>query len=181
MCKAICKICSRRIVCQKCRIQCDNCDNYAHSKCVCITDVDNSQMSAWTCVSCLSDLFPLVDIDDSDLHNYLNDDVALLCELNYDDMENYEFADKIFDPFQIKDFESFHPNIDIDPDNSYYNGHNLRSLQNCRYYDEDSFNKYVRYKELSHTGFSIFQHNIRSLVANGTQLEIFLNDLQHTT
>ena len=179
MCKPVCKICSRRIISENCRVQCDICDDYAHRKCVCITDVDNSQMSAWTCVSCLSDLFPLVHIDDSDLHSYLNDDVALLCELNYDDMENYEFAHKIFDPFQIQDFESFHPNFDIDPDNNYYNGHNLHSLQNCRYFDEDSFNKYVRYKGLSDKGFSIFHHNIRSLVANGTQLEIFFNDLQH--
>ena len=31
----------------------------------------------------------LGDIHDSDLHNYLNDDVALQCEMNYDDMENY--------------------------------------------------------------------------------------------
>ena len=62
-------------------------------------------MSAWTCVSCLSDLFPLVDIDDSDLHDYINCDVALLCEMNYDDMENYEFAHKLLDPFRIKAFE----------------------------------------------------------------------------
>ena len=86
-------------------MQCDNCDDYAHRKCVYFTDVDNSQMSAWTCVRCLSDVFPLVDIDDSDLHNYLNYDVALLCEMNFDDVENYEFAHNIFDPLQIKDLE----------------------------------------------------------------------------
>ena len=120
-------------------------------------------------------------MEDAELHHLLHNDIdeALYYSEDFNDQHDYAFANKLFNPFDLRDLEPNSPHFDIDPDIHYHNTNEITSIYSCKYFSEDALCKYLRYKNLNNKGFSVFHHNIRSPPTNETNLNILICSLQH--
>ena len=84
---------------------------------------------------------------------------------------------KIFTPFELNEDLNL-PLIDSDPDVQFYSQCN-NSLHSCDYYLEDSFNNKVSDLNLSTGCLSMVHMNIRSIVKNLNEFDLYLNNLNH--
>ena len=126
-------------------------------------------------------MFPFYIMEDAELHHLLHNDIdeALYYSEHLNDEHDYAFANKLFNPFDLRDLEPNSPHFDIDSDIHYYNTNQITSIYSCKYFSADAFCKYSRYKNLNNKGFFVFHHSIRRLPANKTNLNIIICSLQH--
>ena len=86
-----------------------------------------------------------------------------------------------FNPFDINeddnDIIEYHG--DIDPDKCYFNEYSYKLFENCNYYTDDSFNKYLAKHDISNNYFSVAHLNIRSIPSNFSAFLSFIDSLDH--
>ena len=62
---------------------------------------------------------------------------------------------------------------------SYFNEYSYKLFENCNYYTDDSFNKYLAKHAISNNSFSVAHLNIRSIPANFSAFLSFIHSLDH--
>ena len=108
----------RRIPRLNLRMQCDNCDCYFHINCVSLSRIDCHNILSWACYNCSADMFPFYITEDAELHHLLHYDIYLALYYSADSNDEHDnpFANKLFNPFDLRDQPSNSPHFDIDPD-----------------------------------------------------------------
>ena len=88
---------------------------------------------------------------------------------------------KVFNPFDINedDNDIIEYNGDIDPDKCYFNEYSYKLFENCNYYTDDSYNKYLAKHAISSNSCSVAHLNIRSIPANFSAFLSFIDSLDH--
>ena len=125
---------------------------------------------------CTRDIFPFNQTEeDEEFLEFLSElqENDLLIPLNILIDQN-----KSFTPFELNEDLNL-PLIDSDPDVQFYNNQCNNSLHSCDYYLEDSFNNKVSDLNLSTGCLSMVHMNIRSIVKNLNEFDLYLNDLNH--
>ena len=128
-----CRKCSKKIQTHSRVIKCHLCSNSTHITCLTqytLIDIEyaNSNNEHWSCPSCLSELFPFYDIEDSLTFNLLLPYKAYPLLPNLDDL--------IFNPFDLAN-ETEEQN-DLDPDSNFFYSQPIRP---SRYMQVDETNK----------------------------------------
>ena len=96
----------------------------------------NRSIQNWLCPGGITSVFPVnsiyndIDFRDALSENSNNEINVSLTELN----------EKIFNPFELNEYTSVSPLIDVDPDLQYYNSMS-NEMNNCDYHLEETFNK----------------------------------------
>ena len=85
---------------------------------------------------------------------------------------------KFFTPFELNEDLNLHL-IEFDPNVQLYNSQCNDSLHSFDHYLEDSFNNKVSDLNLSTGCFSMVHMNIRSIVKNLNEFDLYLNNLNH--
>ena len=68
---------------------------------------------------------------------------------------------------------------DLDPDKCYFNQYSDRLIKNCNYFLEESFKKYLAHHHITNKAFSMLHLNVRSIPANLSAFQSYLNTLEH--
>ena len=177
----MCNICSKRVLSHAHRLQCCNCKDLVHIRCLpYVTKNDsiyiNKACNIWYCKKCVQDIFPYNHYDDDDEFNEV---LAEGCSHNrpapFDLVNN---CNKLFMPFELNENENL-PIHDADPDLQLYQSMCNRTLNACNYHLEDSFNQNISKLNVSSNSFSILHTNIRSIPKNLNNFESYLNSLDH--
>ena len=131
----------------------------------------------WFCRLCVEGFFPFNHFYDD------NDFLKCIEELSKssDITARLHNSTKVFNPFDINednnDIIEYHG--DIDPDICYFNEYSYKLFENCNYYTDDSFNKYLAKHAISNNSFSVAHLNIRSIPANFSAFLSFIDSLDH--
>ena len=175
----LCRICKRRVHSHCLSMRCSFCKGILHLDCIPNLGkeddvfVNRNSTSDWLCYSCTGELFP---------YNHFSDDsdfvFALEDQGNHLDLKN-RFENMCFNPFEAIDT---HDNLglqDVDPDLNFFNDDVISQNFTCSpYHTEDSFMTECDEK-CKPDQFSIFHHNVRSLMKNECDLKSFLDRLKH--
>ena len=131
----------------------------------------------WFCRLCVEGFFPF--------NHFYDDNDFLKCieglSKSSDITARLHNSTKLFNPFDINeddnDIIEYHG--DIDPDKCYFNEYSYKLFENCNYYTDDSFNKYLAKPVISNNSFSVAHLNIRSIPANFSAFLSFMDSLDH--
>ena len=126
----------------------------------------NMMNDQWLCMKCTADIFPFNSFDDDCMFRESIQSFFGICVVPFD------ISNLIFDPFELNNEDELTPLHEIDPDVNYFN-HGYVPRDNCKYYNEHSFNKKFDDKN----NFSVFHLNVRSLPKNQCDLVNYLNTL----
>ena len=87
----------------------------------------------------------------------------------------------IFDPFEINDHEDqiVEYNGELDPDRNNFNQFSHQLSKNSNYYNEDSFNKYIKTNCYEGGELSFTHSNIRSIPANLTAFMSYMSNIDY--
>ena len=167
-----CYTCSRKVLRHAYRVQCRSCYEYYHMKCISLEkseqDDINDNTENWLCSNCLADIFPFNQIEDE--NEFINEcQHKMKCSL--------KISDLIYNPFDANSSDD-RLCSDFDPDVNFYAEENVFSGYSCRYYLEDQFNEKMNSLRVDNgQNLSLCHINIRSLKANLSQLESYLQGL----
>ena len=155
-------------------MECCVCKYKMHLQCISISrneyDELMSKSDDWICSLCFTEILPFNHYEDDT--NYCD---ALMDMFYGIDHFSVRFQEKIFEPFELTDFEKRFPIFDIDPDLHFFYI-NRDMFQISKYYMEDPFIEKCR-KVFKNECFSMIHMNIRSLPANLNHFMSYLNCL----
>ena len=166
-----CSICKFNVHNNHKAIFCDICQFWTHLKCTSFSSAEYIALSNspedWFCPSCIAELFPFNQLDDTDFYFALYD-------FNSCCFDSEHLKDKCFNPF-LDDPDSRHLllNSDIDPNLNVFTN-NASLLSNCIYLTSNELNKIPI---SSSNAFSIFHINIHSLSKHFDDLSEYISTL----
>ena len=178
---ASCSICAERVQNHSFQMKCSFCQGKTHLKCLPMVNKDDSiyvhrDTEIWFCTMCTRDIFPFNQTEEDE------EFLEFLSELQENDplipLNILIDQNKFFTPFELNEDLNL-PLIDSDPDVQFYNSQCNNSLHSCDYYLEDSFNNKVSDLNLSTGCLSMVHMNIRSIVKNLNEFDLYLNNLNH--
>ena len=90
-------------------------------------------------------------------------------------------ASMIVDPFEINEHEDqiVEYNGELDPDRNYFNRFSHQLSKNSNYYNEDSFNKYIKTNCYEGGELSFIHSNIQSIPANLTASMSYMSNIDY--
>ena len=137
-----CPTCRKKLQRHSVKIICIFCRYTYHIDCLPLTRADlvNINKDQWTCVNCLSDIFPFNHVDDE------NDYLTYLSELWFSQGVDFEtLNNRVLSLFQTNHEESNYPLFQCDADYHFFrNMDDKCPLSDSPYFIEDSFNKMVK-------------------------------------
>ena len=171
-----CNICKKHILFE-CHLICCICQGYCHVTCLPnITKLDQlyakDQKSNWICLKCIQEIFPFNHIDnDNDFIKYVSESCEEFKTIPLDILK-----DMSFNPFELNEDSTFSSLPSLDPDQNYFN-ENIYHI-NSNYYLESDFNKLYQKQYKNSDGISLVHVNIRSLLKNMNNFELYLDGLE---
>ena len=178
---APCNIFNKRVLAHALTLQCNNCKDLVHLKCLPQVSREDSiytdrATNNWFCMMCVQCIFP---------YNHFDDENTFMQELSNHwvsgTMMSYESIkgqNKLFIPFDLNEKDN-HPLHDVDPDVQYYQVTCNDVLNTCDYHLEESFNRNISRLNIISDNFSIIHANIRSIPKNLATFECYLQTLEH--
>ena len=165
----ICPTCGKRVLPHASKIVCHVCTETYHMKCISLSTADHDCMRRnlhnWICLQCISSIFPFNHIEDN------NEFIDMSSTTHNNELI---MSDLIYNPFDLN-AEELDNYFKYDPDANFYSEQNLFNGYSCHYYMEESFNERVRlFTNKSSQCFSVFHVNLRSVNANLSHLEHYL-------
>lgn len=176
-----CNRCKRRVLSHAASLVCDCCKRKTHLNCLAYVNKSDSiyvnrTSLIWFCVNCIQSALPFNHIVDDD------EFIQALSEAWFIEpllpIENIYGQNKSFVPFELNVNDNL-PIYDVDPDIQFYQSVCNNSLNNCDYYQEDSFNRKIDNLKIGPGSFSMFHVNIRSIPKNLNNLLCYLETLSH--
>ena len=148
-----------------------------HVKCITLStehaEYIKENIGTWFCEHCNTSLFPFNHIENELDFIYCVEDWP-----NHNKMSLSYLSDKLFLPFELNDSDRSILS-DTDPDLHFYNGMSQYVTQ-CNYYLEPYFNEHMANKvAITNSIFSLCHVNIRSIRKNLSELESYLEVLDH--
>ena len=177
MSRNLCHLCNRRFFDCSHIIYCRSCSGAYHRCCTGLTRSDFDSFSlhdGWICKQCIGVALPF---------NHIEDDCEFLNAVYNNSLDNFDplvgrFQNRLFDPYELNENESFLPFGDIDPDTMYFNEIVQRININSNYYMEHSFNKYVSKNKLEENSIPMQHLNIRSIPHNFSKYKAYKSNLK---
>jgi hypothetical protein len=166
----VCRSCLKKVQSHSKTIKCHLCSAHTHILCLkqySAQDIEYATniINHWTCPTCLKDIFPFYEIEESaNLYQLLPfNDYPLLPNLD----------DLILNPFDLG--EEVDDQDDLDPDSNYYIN---QTHKPSRYMHINAVNKLLT-PNTEQNPFSILHLNIRSLKRNFDDLTTLLSMIEH--
>ena len=171
-----CSVCQKIVNNTRKSIPCPTCRHFIHKKCCRLTQAEINDLKRspnfWECVSCTKDKFPMVDMDEDEIHlNSFNSNWTCECKRKTAKPEvsrqhklvlNYKSqTDSLFQSPGDEFDELFNEFHGLEPDFKYYDNHEFHSM-----------------KDKLKNPLSIIHTNISSLQQNGENLSDLLTDLE---
>ena len=168
----ICLTCKRGVKITDQSAKCTICYNIYHQKCLPIYDNEDIQYardvnSYWTCPKCLLEIFPLNNLEDEEIVNFLNS----TREYNINRLDEL-----LFDPFELSEEGGVFD--EIDPDENHLSVLASQTVHKCKYYLPNQLKDKIEKKSTT-IDLSILHLNIRSTKKNFSELQILLNTLDY--
>ena len=166
-----CNVCKKLIRTNSRVIQCFNCNEHFHAKCI-SKNFKITDYNFWLCFNCRQDIFPYINLTDSELLNLtFNSNTECLCS-SFISKTKLDLLPKL----ELTETTSKIPFLfDVDAD------HNMPLNLNFKYYSVHDFhsdNEINNYT--SSDAFSMLHCNTRSISANFDALNQLLCDLNHS-
>ena len=166
-----CNVCKKLIRTNSRVIQCFNCNEHFHAKCI-SKNFKITDYNFWLCFNCRQDIFPYINLTDSELLNLtFNSNTECLCS-SFISKTKLDLLPKL----ELTETTSKIPFLfDVDAD------HNMPLNLNFKYYSVHDFhsdNEINNYT--SSDAFSMLHCNTSSISANFDALNQLLCDLNHS-
>ena len=177
-----CVLCCKHVHSHSYHIVCAVCHRPTHLNCLPLVHRDdplyvNRKECPWYCMICTQQLFPF---------NHYDNDVDFINAVNWESntcsskFTVAELNDQIDNVLNVTSNECIDPMTDTDPDCNFFNElHTNQSSADCRYYNEDTFNRKIAHVSQASQSFSLMHANIRSVQSNYQSLECYLEALNH--
>lgn len=174
----LCNQCMRRVHSHSPFLKCSVCCSFTHL--ACLPNVNKSDSlytnrlaNNWFCIEC-SHCLPF---------NHYVDNTDFIKAIGINSASEYLSLDNVsslLSPSDLDIEDINNPLSSADPDLNFFNGDTTGNcLHPCNYYCEDEFIKACNKYNVQSTNFSLMHANIRSVSKNYTEMESYVQSLEH--